>query len=149
MALVRYEVPVLVTVAAASFLGGMLARDRLTRWANALLASTALLLAVLRLVWDMRRELVMAIEPVYQLFIYRQAALLVAAGIVFAIRLALLVIGLRRRACLGPACGLLARQMATGLPEWGASHAFGFDRFPRTSRWLAGCAARDGSINNE
>lgn len=114
MGLVRYEVPVLLIVAAASFMGRAFAGGRLIRWANALLASTALLLAVLRLVWDLRRGLVMAIEPIYQLFIYRQTVLLLAVGLVFTVRLALLIVGLQRWARSGAACPFPPPRTASG-----------------------------------
>lgn len=106
MGLVRYEVPVLLVIAAASLLGRKLAMGRLIRWANTLLAGVAILLAVLRLTWELDRGVVMAIEPVYQLFIYRQSVLLAVAGLVVAIRLALLVAGLWRRTCSDPSCAL-------------------------------------------
>jgi hypothetical protein len=118
MALVHNEVPVLLIVAAASSLASALAGDRLIRLANMLLASTALLLAVLRLVWDVRRGLVMAIEPVYQLFIYRQAVLLAVAGLVGAIRLAILIVGRRSRACSGLACPFPKPRHGRSQPSW-------------------------------
>lgn len=118
MGLVRFEVPVLLVIAAASLLGRSLARERVIRWANTLLAGTALLLAALRLMWEARRGLVMAVEPVYQLFIYRQAVLLAVAGLVLAIRLALLVAGLWRRTCSDPACALPPASRKGSTPSW-------------------------------
>ncbi|MDQ3029896.1 MAG: hypothetical protein M3R09_07695 [Actinomycetota bacterium] len=94
---VRYEIPVLGLVAGAAFLGRVLARDRVTRWANTLLAVTAASLVVLRVTWEVRRGVVMALDPVIWLFSYRQTVLLVAAGLVFVARLALLLGGLWRR----------------------------------------------------
>lgn len=118
LGLVRYEVPVLLVIAAAALLGRRLATERITRWANTLLGGVALFLAVLRLTWEVRRGVVMAFEPVYQLFIYRQTLLLALAGLVFAIRLGLLVARLRRRACSGPACPLPEPQHGGSTPSW-------------------------------
>jgi hypothetical protein len=97
LGLVRYEIPILAVIAGASFLGRQLARDRLTRWTNTILASVALLFVVLLLIWHIRRGIVMAFDPVQLLFSYRQTVLLAAAGLLFAARLALLIAALWRR----------------------------------------------------
>ena len=118
MGLVRYEVPVVLVVAAASLLGRRLARGRLILWANTLLAGTALFLAMLRLMWEVRRGVVMAVEPVYFLFTYRQAVLLVAAGLVLVVRLAFLTAGLWRRVRSTQACPVPAPRKEGSRPTW-------------------------------
>jgi hypothetical protein len=95
-----------------------LAPDRLTRRANALLAGVALLLAALRAAWEVQRGAVMAVEPVYQLFIYRQTALLVAASLVLAVRLGLLIKALRPRKRSGNACPMPVSGQAGTRPTW-------------------------------
>jgi hypothetical protein len=102
--LVHFEIPILAIIAATAFLGSRLAPDRLTRWANTLLAGVALLLAMLRALWEVRRGAVMAVAPVYQLFIDRQTVLLTAAGLVLVVRLALLIVAFRRRGRSFDAC---------------------------------------------
>ncbi len=116
--LLRYEVPVLLIVAASSLLGRRLARERLIRWANTLLAGAALALAVLRLTWDARRGVVMAVEPIYALFTYRQTALLAAAGLVLVVRLAFLIAGLWRRVHPTQACPVAAPRPEGSQPTW-------------------------------
>jgi hypothetical protein len=90
-ALLRFEVPLLLGVAALSLLGRRLARDRAARLGNTVLAGTTLGLAALRLLWDMDRGAVMAIGPLYDLFTYRQTALAVAGAGVLALRVAALL----------------------------------------------------------
>ncbi|MGH2532624.1 MAG: hypothetical protein ACRDJW_09990 [Thermomicrobiales bacterium] len=85
--LLRYEVPILLVIAAVSLLGRRLAADRPTQWANTLLVGVATFLAGLRLVWEIRRGIVMAFDPVHELFSYRQSILLGAAIIVLVARL--------------------------------------------------------------
>ena len=72
----------------------------------------------MRLLWEVQRGLVMAVAPVYQLFIYRQTVLLAVAGLVVAIRLTLLVGGLRRRTCSDPACPLPDAEGRGAKPSW-------------------------------
>ncbi len=118
MGLVRYEVPVLLVVAAAALLGRRLAHARLIRWANTLLAGTALLLAALRVTWEIRRGVVMALDPVVWLFTYRQTVLLAVAGLVFAARLALLIAGLWGRIRYVDACPVPAPRREGARPTW-------------------------------
>lgn len=99
--LVRYEIPVLGFIAAAALASRALARERPIRWANALLAGVALLFVLMRLTWEVRRGIVMAVGPVLTLFSYRQSVLLAAGGLVLAVRLALLVLAVWRRAGVG------------------------------------------------
>ncbi len=118
LGLVRYEVPVLLVIAAAALLGRRLAPGRLIRWANTLLAGTALLLAALRLTWEVRRGVVMAVEPVVWLFTYRQTVLLAVAGLVLVVRLALLVAGLWGRTQSARACPVPAPRREGASPTW-------------------------------
>ncbi len=118
MGLVRYEVPVLLVVAAASLLGMRLARGHIIRWANTLLAGVAALFAVLRVTWEIRRGVVMALDPVVWLFTYRQTVLLAAAGLVLAVRLAFLIAGLWRRIRSVPACPVPAPRREGSRPTW-------------------------------
>ena len=116
--LVRYEIPILGFVAAAAFLGRSVAADRLARWANTLLAGVALLLAALRLTWEVRRGVVMAVDPIYVLFNYRQTVLLVAAGLVFVLRATLLIAGLRQRLRSPQACSMPGTPRRGSRPTW-------------------------------
>ncbi len=118
LGLVRFEVPVLLVVAAAALLGRRLAHARLIRWANTLLAGMALLLAALRVTWEIRRGVVMALDPVVWLFTYRQTVLLAAAGLVLAVRLAFLIAGLWRRIRSVPACPVPAPRREGARPTW-------------------------------
>ncbi|MER3439368.1 MAG: hypothetical protein C4346_18235, partial [Chloroflexota bacterium] len=67
-ALLRFEVPLLLGIAALSLLGRHFARDRAARLGDTVLAGTTFGLAVLRLLWDVNRGAVMAIAPLYDLF---------------------------------------------------------------------------------
>ncbi len=118
--LVRYEIPVLLVIAAASFVGRLLARDRPTSWVNTLLAGVALLFATMRLVWEVRRGVVMAFDPVLTLFSYRQTVLLLAAGLVFATRLTLLIVALWQRTRATSVCPAPTRRQdhRGARPTW-------------------------------
>lgn len=118
LGLVRFEIPILALVAAASFLGRRLARDRPTRWANTLLSGVAVVFVVLRLTWEIRRGVVMAVDPVLTAFSYRQTVLLTAAGLVFATRLALLISGLWQRARAASACRVEGTRHRRSRPTW-------------------------------
>lgn len=110
LGLVRYEIPILAVIAATAFLGRALARDPLTRGANTVLAVAAAVFVALRVTWEVRRGVVMALDPVVWLFTYRQTVLLAAAGLVFATRLAHLLGEVWRRNRSGPTCPAVSRR---------------------------------------
>ncbi|MDP9355394.1 MAG: hypothetical protein M3R02_08955 [Chloroflexota bacterium] len=112
LGLVHYEIPILGVIAGAAFLSRTLARDPLTRWANTVLAAVAATFMVLRVTWEVRRGVVMALDPVVWLFTYRQTVLLAAAGLVFAARLARLLGGLWGRNRSAPTCPAVSRPTA-------------------------------------
>ncbi len=111
LGLVHYEIPILGVIAGAAFLSRTLARDPLTRWANTVLAAVAATFMVLRVTWEVRRGVVMALDPVVWLFTYRQTVLLAAAGLVFAARLARLLGALWQRGQSAPVCRVVSRRV--------------------------------------
>ncbi len=101
--LARYELPVLAIVSLAAALGWRLARQRPIRWANALLAGVATVLAALRLTWDIRPALIAHVAPISWAFTFRQTVLLAAAGITLTTRVAVLIGASLRRTGRDPA----------------------------------------------
>jgi hypothetical protein len=107
--LARYEIPILAIVSLAATLGWRLARQRSIRWANALLAGVAFVLAMVRLTWDIRPALIAHVTPIYWAFTFRQTVLLAAAGITLATRVAALISASLRRAGRDSARGCSTR----------------------------------------
>lgn len=97
VALLRYEVLLLLGVAALAVVGYRLARDRATRIGNGVLVGTALGLALLRQLWNVDRGVVMGIGPLYELFNVRQTVLAVVGVGVLALRVASLLATWRHR----------------------------------------------------
>ncbi len=102
--LVQYEAPIALVMAAGSYLGWRLAPNGLIGLAQALLGVVALLTGLLRLGWDLDREFVMAIGPLYRFFVARQTVLALLATFMVVARVAPLAPALLR----GTGCGTLA-----------------------------------------
>jgi len=99
--LVRYEAPILLAVAALSGVAARFGGGRY-RSINWTLGGLALFFGILRIVWDLNYEVVMAVPLAYWAFVYRQPAFATVALLALGLRLALT---LRQR-------GLLVRRHA-------------------------------------